>query len=129
MCPSCHRAYTREHYKNNKQAYLDKAKRNSDRYRRQAKELIWAHLSNNTCVDCGESDPVVLEFDHLVPSEKSFNISDACRRGDSVDKIEAEISKCVVRCANCHRRKTAEQFGWWRSQAQVCPPATNGLKG
>jgi hypothetical protein len=29
--------------------------------------------------------------------------------------LKAEIAKCQVRCANCHRRRTAAQFGWWRS--------------
>ena len=31
-----------------------------------------------------------------------------------LDKVEEEISKCEVRCANCHRKKTAKTFSWWR---------------
>jgi hypothetical protein len=30
-----------------------------------------------------------------------------------------EIDKCDVRCANCHRRRTAADFGWWRHMAQL----------
>lgn len=57
------------------------------------------------CADCGESDPVVLDFHHRDPSQKLFNIGTA--RGKSVPKVVAEIAKCDVVCANCHRRREA----------------------
>jgi hypothetical protein len=71
--------------------------------------FITAHLKANPCVDCGETDPVILEFDHL--KTKDFNISDAARKGVSIKKLNDEIAKCEVRCANCHRRKTYERSG------------------
>lgn len=72
---------------------------------------VFDYLLEHPCVDCGEPDPVVLDFDHRVPGEKSFNI--CVRRLDTGwDKIKAEIDKCDVRCANCHRRRTARQFDW-----------------
>lgn len=69
-------------------------------------------LLAHPCVDCGETDPVVLEFDHR--SDKSDNIGSMLRHGTSTETMEREIAKCDVRCANCHRRKTAKQFGWWK---------------
>lgn len=73
--------------------------------------LIYEYLTKNPCVDCGESDPIVLEFDHLVPENKYKSVSEmSCR---SLTKVKLEISKCQVLCANCHRRKTAKQFGWY----------------
>jgi hypothetical protein len=64
-------------------------------------------------VDCGETDIVVLEFDHVGEAgSKQFNISDATRFGYGMAKIKAEIAKCEVRCANCHRKKTYERGGW-----------------
>ena len=56
------------------------------------------------CVDCGTTELVVLDFDH-VRGEKTSRISRM--RGASIPRLLAEIAKCEVRCANCHRRVTA----------------------
>jgi hypothetical protein len=76
-------------------------------------ERVFNYLREHPCVDCGESDPIVLEFDH-VRGEKKVNISDLIRRYGSWDTIQAEIEKCDVRCANCHRRATAKRQGHQR---------------
>jgi hypothetical protein len=62
-------------------------------------------------VDCGETNPVLLEFDH-VRGSKLNSVCNLIRRGFSWEKIAAEISKCEVRCCRCHRLKTAKQFGY-----------------
>jgi hypothetical protein len=72
-----------------------------------------AYLREHPCVDCGESDIVVLDFDHVV-GKKTANVSNLIQRGASWKRIESEIAKCVVRCANCHRRKTALDFRWYK---------------
>lgn len=61
------------------------------------------------CVDCGERDPVCLDFDHRNPLEKSLRIGSNIHR--SMPLVLAEIAKCDVRCANCHRRKTHRENG------------------
>lgn len=61
---------------------------------------------------CGETDPVVLDFDHL--RDKKENISWLVCHGAKLEIITEEIAKCEVRCANCHRRKTAKQFDWYK---------------
>lgn len=64
-----------------------------------------------SCVDCSESDPVVFEFDHIDPTIKKYQIGDMlCSH--TWTTILTEIEKCVIRCANCHRRRTAAQLGW-----------------
>jgi hypothetical protein len=63
-------------------------------------------------VDCGENDPVVLEFDHRDPEQKVETICGLLRNLADNHTLLTEIAKCDVRCANCHRRKTAKQFGW-----------------
>lgn len=66
-------------------------------------------LSKNPCVDCPEVDIIVLQFDHL--SDKEFNVSDMVFT-HGLGKLKEEVAKCVIRCANCHTRKTARDFGW-----------------
>ena len=62
--------------------------------------------------DCGANDPRVLEFDHRDPNTKLDHVTSLARRGAAWARIEAEIAKCDIRCANCHRRRTAAQFNW-----------------
>lgn len=56
------------------------------------------------CLDCGYKDhPVAFDFDHKVPSEKSFKIS-----GKAIyrwKELRKELDKCELRCSNCHRVK------------------------
>lgn len=87
-------------------------KRNKERVRK-AREYVWNYLSAHPCVDCGASDPRVLEFDHIEPSTKTNTISRLVSDGYGIEKIQSEIDKCVVRCANCHRKKTYEDQGWF----------------
>lgn len=63
-------------------------------------------------MDCNEADPVVLEFDH-VRGEKKGTISHAIHDFEH-QALQDEILKCDVRCANCHRRKTAKDFDWYK---------------
>jgi hypothetical protein len=72
-------------------------------------------MRGRTCVDCGESDPCVLDFD-LTRGEKEGNISSMVGNGMNWQRIANEIAKCEIRCANCHRRKTARQCGWWQTR-------------
>jgi len=74
--------------------------------RQRAQECVLAYLKTHPCVDCGETDPLVLDFDHRNPEEKFMGVSDMVTTGYSVIRIEAEITKCEVRCANCHMVKT-----------------------
>jgi len=56
------------------------------------------------CEQCPESHVATLDFHHIIPSRKEFQISRAIADGWSKDKILAEIKKCKVLCANCHRK-------------------------
>lgn len=110
-CRSCHARYRREHYIRKKAIYIEQEVGRIRRYREENRLLIREYLRMHPCVDCGETDIVVLDFDHRDPSAKSYNIIVlATHKGWA--RMLQEIAKCDVRCANCHRRRTAQQFGW-----------------
>lgn len=113
-CKDCSRKYIREHYKNNLQYYLDKARKRNHKLMLICHEYIGKYLSSHPCLDCGEKDILVLEFDHRSRTSKDFDVSQMGRRGYSLDRVIGEIAKCEVRCANCHRRKTAVENGSWK---------------
>ena len=71
-----------------------------------------AYFRDHPCVDCGETDPVVLEFDHL--RDKKFGIATGIRNRNWQDVLD-EIAKCDVVCANCHRRRTTKRGGFLRA--------------
>ena len=113
-CKTCSRALVRDHYARNTEYYVSKAVARNRTRRRALLDRIVAYLQSHPCVDCGEADPVVPDFDHLTPTAKSFDIAAMIKDAWGWRTIEAEIAKCAVRCANCHRRRTARQFGWYR---------------
>lgn len=109
----------------NKRRYLERSHEVRQRLRVFNKKLrdekarkVFEYLQAHPCVDCGEADPVVLEFDHRDPATKLRNVAQMIEARFSWGKIEAEIAKCDVRRANCHRRKTSRQLGHRRSLIQ-----------
>lgn len=93
-------------YYKNKKYYLDyRARRNKEIYKRNTL-YIYEYLRSHPCVDCGNCDPRVLQFDH-VRGEKKMPVSNMARFYYSQDTIMNEIKKCDIRCANCHAIRTA----------------------
>lgn len=115
ICIECRRAYGRAHYALNREYYLEKAARAREILRSHTFEQLIAYLRAHPCVDCGETDVRVLHFDHVDPSTKEALVSRLVR-SNSWERVLEEISRCAVRCANCHRRRTAAQFGFFRWQ-------------
>lgn len=79
--------------------------------RQVRRDWVRDYLQGMSCIDCGESDPVVLQFDH-VRGTKLGNVSRMVSKGSPLSVIQAEVEKCDVVCANCHHRRTAKQQGW-----------------
>lgn len=111
-CKSCNREYQAKWFGENQKIQLARVKKNRERAQKAAWNFAWDYKSQNPCVDCGENDPIVLEFDHV--QEKFFGIATAVANGMRIEKIAEELAKCEIRCANCHRRKTAKQLGWYK---------------
>ena len=111
-CRPCRAAYKREHYRAHRERYIANAlRRKRNIAEERASELV-AFFRRQPCVDCGETDPLVLEFDHL--GDKSFNIAKGVR-DHRWESVLDEIRKCEVVCANCHRRRTALRGGFARA--------------
>jgi hypothetical protein len=110
-CRECHRAYTKDHYLKNKEKYIAKAKASNPANRLRVRSEMIAYLKSHPCVDCGNSDIRVLQFDHIEP----LSDGKARRVGNYTHSFKAfrsEVNKCEVRCANCHMIKTFSQLGW-----------------
>jgi len=108
QCKTCQKSYKDQHYRDNKSSYLDRNKENKTR----RKIAFYEWMQDKFCVDCGNNDVRVLEFDHLDRSNKSFNIS--TKVADlSFESLMEEIEKCEIVCANCHKIRTANEFNWY----------------
>jgi hypothetical protein len=114
-CISCGLEMGRSWYERNKDYQKENAKKHGTEYRTVAHEYIWNYLLSHPCSSCGETNPVVLEFHH-VRGEKENDITHLVGRGSSLDSLIAEIEKCDILCANCHRILTSKERGWFRSR-------------
>ena len=104
FCRPCRKAYGRAHYLANRERYIEQARSQTARLQLERTRFLLDFFVTHPRSDCGETDPVVLEFDHL--RDKAFNIGGALSRR-SWQAILDEMAKCEVVCANCHRRRTA----------------------
>lgn len=107
-CKECHKVLRDKHYRDNREKSIANSKKNREATRKK----LWEYLQDKSCVDCGYDNPIALEFDHIDPEAKVASVS--VLTGYSWAKVLEEISKCEIRCANCHRIKTAKQFGWYQ---------------
>lgn len=92
--------------------------------RLKAQQFVWDYKLSHPCVDCGESDPVVLEFDHIDAATKIDSVGRMAEKPLAINNIKREIEKCRLLCCNCHRRRTARQFGWYRDLGYSMPEKT-----
>lgn len=103
-CRACKSAQSKLRYKTYKptQRVLESMRK------KEMRQFLIDYKSKNPCVDCGEANPLVLEFDHISKNNKSYTI--ATMHGNSKSKVLKEIEKCEMRCANCHAIKTAKNY-------------------
>jgi hypothetical protein len=105
-CRPCYKRIYQEYYKKNKAVFIQRA----DRFHAVIRDLLHT-AKEKPCADCGRSFPYyVMEFDHREGETKCLNIADVmgpCRVGKK--RLLAEITKCDVVCANCHRERTYQR--------------------
>ena len=96
--------YMRAWYQKNKKRHLEVVAARRRQITKTNNEFYKEYLLTHACVDCGETDPLTLEFDHL--TTKFSEVSHMIAGGYSLQAIKREIAKCEVVCANCHSRRT-----------------------
>lgn len=101
-CKKCRSEFNKKYYRESPNRKTLVRKTFNERLKSR-KSYVLEYLKNHPCGDCGETDTTVLEFDHL--RDKEHDISDL-KRGASLKRLQGEINKCEVRCANCHRKVT-----------------------
>lgn len=111
-CKDCHNAKRKTRYALTPEVRAKFAAQQL-KTRLRNRQFVADHLKDNPCVDCGETDGIVLEFDH-VRGEKYMNIASMVLHHKTIKAIAEEIAKCDVVCSNCHRRRTAKRAGWDR---------------
>jgi hypothetical protein len=114
-CRECNRRASKAYYRRNPDRHKKDVDLNRKRYAARDRAILLDYLRDHPCVDCGEDDLVVLEFDH-VRGVKDRGLFTMARDGANEEALRAEILKCEVRCVNCHVRKTARTSGSWRSR-------------
>ncbi len=108
MCRDCKRAYDNAHYRDRRDK--EQKLRRQVEWMRENRQRLGEFLADKSCEDCGNNNKVVLDFDHREGEEKKGNIADLVNRW-CWDRLEGEIAKCDIVCANCHRIRTWERAG------------------
>lgn len=105
-CRACKKKYQADWYQRHKAEHRKRTRLLNRQHRATSRALVIAAKAR-PCADCAIEYPwYVMDFDHLPGMGKLHNISDIVKRGMTVATLEAEIKKCEVVCANCHRIRT-----------------------
>mgnify|MGYP003382071264 CR=1 FL=1 len=112
-CRECQKIQKNDWYARNADNHKANVNDNKSRTKNDARNFLYNYFSNHPCVVCGETDIRVLEFDH-VRGRKRAPIATLLKGGYSISVIMAEIEKCEVVCANCHKKRTYK--GSWREK-------------
>ena len=113
-CKNCKKVHDRLDKTENKCVIEDKKNIRNKEIRNYVSNYICNFLSTHPCEICGETDIRVLEFDHINPIEKLFDIGNRSSR--QLDVVQKEISKCRVLCSNCHKKHTAKEQNHFKSK-------------
>ena len=111
-CYKCNLVFPLEEMVKNKGMCKRCKKIDDDNRRKESRKFLFNFYLTHPCIDCGESNPFVLQLDHM--GEKTMNVSEMVSSRMCIETIKKEIEKCVVRCSNCHAKKTAKDQKWYK---------------
>jgi len=103
--PDRMRAARRRWYENNREHAINEVARR----KKELTQWFNEYKKSLKCSRCSESHPSCLEFHHINPEEKDIDVSAAAGNGWGKERIMDEVAKCIVLCANCHRKEHDNQ--------------------
>lgn len=116
-CRECAHGFNKTYFEGPaKERHLQQVNERKQEARRFARDYVLEYLSSQSCAHCGEDDIRVLEFHHREKDNKYMAVAAMVSGGFSVERIRAEMAKCDVLCANCHRKITVEERGWFKKR-------------
>jgi len=102
--PEIQKAAAKAHYENNKQSYIERSAN-----RKKSLRAEWAAFKATlSCERCGENHPATFDFHHVVRDKSNEKVHKLVGNGSYARALE-EIKKCIVLCANCHRKLHYEE--------------------
>lgn len=113
VCKICACNKAKESYQRNKEKCKARCAKAAKARILERRKFVYNYLKERSCVQCGESDVRCLDFDHVDSKDKDLAISRAIWNNWSMNRLINEINKCQILCANCHRKKTSDQMGWY----------------
>jgi hypothetical protein len=103
--PEKAKQWSKNHYEKNKKDYIQRADIKKKQNRKE-----WEEFKNTlACTKCGESHPATLDFHHVVRDPNNHKVHRLIANG-CITKAKEEIKKCVVLCANCHRKHHYDEY-------------------
>lgn len=109
-CKDCERIRKSKYYKANKAKFKKRARIYDEKKRIENRELIDGYRKSHPCIQCGESDFCCLDFHHKDGEDKKYDFGQLKKKAYSTKTIMEELAKCVILCANCHRKYHAGRF-------------------
>jgi hypothetical protein len=100
VCRICYKELRKKSYINNSDYYKNKSKKR----RVEHSKLYEKYKKNSFCKICGENESACLDFHHIDSSIKDFSVSTMKYSSGSFETTMKEIEKCIILCANCHRK-------------------------
>ena len=99
------REYSKRHYEANKTKCIAQ---NTVAKKKRRQEFI-AFKSRLSCEKCGENHPATLDFHHVISHPSNKKIHQLTKNGAYDAAIKEIMDKCIVLCANCHRKHHFEE--------------------
>ena len=105
VCKLCNKAYQKKYYRDNYEECRENLRKSNQRLRKRIREFVY-EKKGAPCTDCKvQYSPWVMQFDH-VSEDKLDDVARMAGQGRPIEKIQLEIDKCEVVCANCHAERT-----------------------